>query len=447
MNMPVEKKQRKKPTIQVRDNGKFRVQFTRNGVAHDKSFSRLEDAEAYVDLHAGDSLTFRGFVEGVYKNSSGYLALSPKSRNNYDSKLAAACRIIGDVPLTAVDRPTIDRWLRVRSSETTRRGTQPRSTTRRIELVIIGVVLNCAVEYGYMTSNPASTVKKPAAEKRHVRVSPEERLNMLQLAKGHWVETVEILGKPVEIPLSPRAIEAGRYLYCLSECGGRASELGEGLIANLDLAAGTLWVPKTKTGDAQLRYFSPVGVRLLKEQLRSIENHPHNEKGYIFPSELGTPHSYQYSVKLARKLKVVDAQFHAHATKREFISSAREAGVSDADLQKVVGNLPSSLAQYDESTGATELEKARRDRFFQQRVAELRDAAGEAKAQAELAEALRSEQLVGREIMALDNHYAAKVAPPPKTPAEVLAEALASGQLTQADVLKAVLDTTAQPKA
>ena len=432
----------KPPIIQITPEGTFRTQFSRGGVRFSKTSKTKSEVQAYIDKYASPTLTLELFVENNYKKSPEWRALKGPSKDAYTSRLAKICELIGSVPISLIDKAVVDGYVTDRYNETTKRGGPPADDTVRQELVILGRVLNVAVGYGKIAFNPASRVKKPRQNRRHIRVSPDQRNGFLLLAAGNvsWPPGT-FRGRPRgERPTDDRDREAGRFLFVLSELGGRASELAKLPAKNLDFANECIHLDDTKANEPDRRYFSNVGARLLRQQLDYIENHRKNPKGLLFPTRNGTPHDYQYSVDIVRDLGLVDEEFHSHACRREFVSSARELGMSDADLAKLVGVDIATLARYDVSTGQTAEEIERRQKFQRARNQQLRDAMGDARAAEELGQAVEASIAHGTgasEIAALDAQFALSVAPAPST-ADVLRQAVARGELS-ADQLLALL--------
>lgn len=439
------------PIIQSTPDGTFRVQFSRDGVRFNHTSKTKAGAQAFIDKYAGHTLTFAVFVESSYKRSPEWRGLKGTSKDSYTSRLNKICSLLGNVPLALIDKEVVDGYVADRSAEITRLGEPPADDTIRQELVILGKVLNVAVGYGKIAVNPASKVKKPKQNRRHVRVSPDQRANLLQLAAGRCEWPARLFrGKEKEAePVNDRHREAGRFLFILSDVGGRASELAELPAENVDFVNECIHLDDTKKNEPDRRYFSNVSAKLLRQQLAYVADHPKNPKGYLFPTRNGTPHDYLGSVDIVRALKLVSAEFHSHACRREFVSSARELGMADADLAKLVGVDLATLARYDESTGQTTEEVARRHRMQQLRNLQLRDAVGDTRAEEELRQAVADSKAFGSsasEIAAQDDEYALKVAPT-QSADEVLQQAVQRGEISSDQILQLLLAAKAREAA
>lgn len=434
------------PIIQITPQGTFRVQFSRNGQKFDRTFKLRTEAQSFIDKFAADTLTLEAFVETSYKKSPEFRKLKPSSKTAYTSRLTKICSLIGHLPIVDLDKETVDRYLADRDAETTRLGRPPSRDTLRQELVVLGKVMRVAKGYGRAASNPVSEVEKPAQSRRVVRVSPEQRNNFLLLATGRIRYDHAYRGRLIEQDRpNERAEEAGRFLFVLSDLGGRADELASLPSHQVDFENSCVHLADTKKNEPQRRYFSVVGAKLLVQQLKSIENHPKNPDELLFPTRAGTPHDYQYSVEIVRNLGLVDSDFHSHACRREFVSNARELGYSDADIAKDLGVSIATLARYDVSTGQTAEERARRVAFNNKRTMQLRDAMSNQTAANKLAEAVALAEAHdgATEIAALDGQFALKVDQPPSVE-EAMRKAVARGELGADKILEILLEAKAR---
>lgn len=438
----------KPPIIQITPEGTFRVQFSRDGVRFNATRKTRADAQAFIDKYAGHTLTLEVFVETSYKRSTEWRALKPTSKTAYASRLTKICSLLGNVPLALIDKSVVDGYVSDRAEETTRLGSPPAADTIRQELVVLGKVLNVAVGYEKIAANPVSLVKKPKQNRRHVRVSPDQRNGFILLAAGRVKWPARLFrGKPrAEVHANDRHREAGRFLFILSDIGGRASELAKAPAHNVDFVSECIHLDDTKANEPDRRYFSNVGAKLLRQQLEYIENHPRNPEGYLFPTRSGTAHDYQHSVAIVRALGIVDADFHSHACRREFVSNARELGMSDADLAKLIGVDVATLARYDVSTGQTTEEIERRHKLQQLRTQQLRASMSDARAADELRQAVADSIAHGAgasEIASLDAQYALAVAQT-QSAAEVVQSAIRRGELTSAQLMDLALQARAR---
>lgn len=435
------------PIIQITPQGTFRVQFSRGGQKFDRTFKVKSEAQNYVDKFAADTLTFEAFVENTYKRSQAWRKLKKSSRDGYGSRLTKICSMIGHLPLASIDNAVIEGYLSDRAAETTRLGKPPSADTLRQELVIIGKVMNVAVYFKRVSVNPVSDVEKPKQAKRKLRVSHDQRNGMFLLSTGRITYQRVFRGRDLgEVDASARMQEAGRFLFILSDLGGRASELAGLREDDVDFANECIHLDDTKKNEPGTRYFGVVAARLIKQQMQFIADHPNNPDGLLFPARNGSPHDYQYSVDIVRKLGLVSPDFHSHACRREFVSNARELGYRDADLARDIGVSIATLARYDESTGKTAEERERRRKFNNLRTIQLRDSMGDQTAAKKLGEAVALAEAHGddaSEIAVLDDEYCVKVEPQLSTEEQVT-RAIQSGKISSDTLLQLALEAKAR---
>lgn len=436
------------PIIQITPQGTFRAQFSRGGQKFDKTFKLRKDAQEYIDKFAADTLTFGAFIETGYKRSPEWRKLKGPSKDAYNSRLTRIVAALGTTPIAAIDKQMLDGYVTDRLEQVTRLGRPTSSDTVRQEIVLIGRILNIAVGYGKIPANPASKVEKPKQNRRLIRVEPAQRNNLLLLALGRATRHRVFRGKDCGIQPAnwPRALEAGRFLFILSDIGGRASELATLPVQNLDFANECLHLDDTKGNVPDRRYFSTISAKLLKQQLLYIADHPKNPDGLLFPTRNGTAHDYQGSVDIARELQLVDQDFHSHACRREFVSNARELGYRDPDLAKLIGVDVATLARYDVSTGETAEETERRHQLHKLRNLQLRDAMGDAQASVELQHAIATSSAFGRgggEIVAMDEEYCVKVEPQ-QSAEDVLKRAVQRGEIGTDQILQLLVEAKAR---
>ncbi len=423
-----------RPIIHLTPRGTFRVQFRRNGVSHNKTFKLKSQAEAYLDRYGGEQLTFETFAEHTYKKTEEWLKLKPRSKLAYDSRLKEIYKHIGSTPLCDLTQERLSVFMGTRRTTITRLGKPVSSDTVRQEIVLIGRILGVAKTFKRVPDNQASPIKKPEQTKRKHRLTQAERANLMLLAMGRVTYTRTTRGRSCcHWPTEPRKVEAGRFLFILSDIGGRASELAELPIGNIDYAQECLYIDDPKSGEPQKRYFSQIAARFIQEQVDYADaNHQENGRNtndLLFPTNRGTPHDYQGSIEIVRTLGLVRPECSSHWCRRDWVSFARENSLPDADISHLVGMDIGTIERYDVSTGETEPERARRHRFVKLRSDALRAAMGDAKAKADLDTAVANSS----EVAALDAHYAAAVVPT-KSPALVMEEAVERGEIT-ADML------------
>lgn len=435
----------KPPQIQELSRGhkRFRVQFRRDGRKYDATFGTREEAQVYIDRYAGPAVSF-ATVANEYLASPTFRNTTENTKATYRSRLTPILEHFGDMPVAAIRVRHINEYLSKRAAFKTRLGRGVAGDTQNLERTVINNVLALAVRHEYILHNPCHDADRAKTNTRKVRVSADELNQLLRLAHGKVAYDAK--GQPIK--LSPRQVEAGRFLYVLAETGGRASELAGLKLEHLDLAANRIWLPQTKAGKAQYRYFSPVGAELVRQQIAALdgEGRKATASGLLFPSRNGTPHSYQYSVAIAKELGLVSAEFHAHATRREFISFAKESGADTFDVMRMTGlSSPALVERYAETAGETEEEAGRRQALQNARLERQAQAMRDDIAKRRLENVLTEQKLAGAEIAAVAAEAGMQFNASALDPALELRRALASGELSRDDVLRLLLEVPAAP--
>lgn len=436
----------KLPKIQEMSRGKkrFRVQFRRASRKFDATFYTRDEAQLYIDRYAGPDVTFATVVS-EYLASTAFRNTVANTQATYRSRLSPVLEHFGNMPVAAIRVRHINEYLSKRAACKTRLGGGVAGDTLNLERTVINNVMSLAVKHEYIAHNPCRDADRAKTNTRKIRVSPEEINQLLRLAHGRV--THDAKGQPIK--LSSRQVEAGRFLYVLSETGGRASELAELNLEHLDLTNNRIWLPQTKSGKAQFRYFSPVGAELVRQQIASLESAGRiaTDSRLLFPSRNGTAHSYQYSVAIAKSLGLVSTEFHAHATRREFISYAKEKGVDTFDVMRMVGlSSPALVERYAETAGETEEESARRQTLQNARLETQAQAMRDAIAKKRLESVLKEQETMGPEIAAVAAEAGMQFNYSGLDPAIELMRALASGELTQDDVLRILTEVSVAKK-
>ena len=183
--------------------------------------------------------------------------------------------------------------------------------------------------------------------------------------------------KPTERPrpVSERVKESARFLLILFELGGRAGELANLPIANINIARREYFLKRTKNGRAQMRPLTHFSSILIKQQLEYISRTPGIEGGRLFTGHGDEPYSYPRAVNRVRRYGMVNPDYHSHANRRELVTAAIEAGMEYRDIQRMTGHdCTESIARYDASASLPPAARERVNRFQDARGEELRAA-------------------------------------------------------------------------
>ena len=118
-------------------------------------------------------------------------------------------------------------------------------------------------------------------------------------------------------PVSERVKESARFLLILFELGGRAGELANLPIANINIARREYFLKRTKNGRAQMRPLTNFSSILIKQQLEYVSRTPGIVGGRLFTGHGDKPYSYPNAVHRVRRYGMVDPDYHSHANRRE----------------------------------------------------------------------------------------------------------------------------------
>ncbi|MEC4856701.1 site-specific integrase [Mycobacteroides chelonae] len=102
---------------------------------------------------------------------------------------------LGAIPLSALERDDVARWVQAMKATTTRRGTPPSAKTIRNKLMFLSGALNDAVATGRLASNPASGIGLPRDDDPHEPrfLSRPEFDTLHDAVTGHWQSLVRFL--------------------------------------------------------------------------------------------------------------------------------------------------------------------------------------------------------------------------------------------------------------
>lgn len=310
--------------IQQLPTGKFRVQDRRAGYAkYDKSFDTREAAEAawaarlrLKEKATAADTTVREAWE-LYLESSDFDELAKNSQDAYKQKIQPALKELGDYSLAVLE----DNTELVRRHFDKRRKTGGANETIRLEIASLSAVVKFAVARELIAQNFVAKVKRPKPTQRNRRVQPVEKA-------GLHMETLK----------GEATAQHARFNLLLGCLGCRPGELGAARKEDIDFAKNDLLIGPGKNGEARRVHLTDDAKTLLRSQLQ----HSLPDSPYIFNSRRkdGTPAPYRYNngLRTLRRNNVVEATYHPHAMRREFISNAIENNVELPMLMKHTGH-------------------------------------------------------------------------------------------------------------
>ncbi|CAM5774419.1 integrase [Labrys miyagiensis] len=199
---------------------------------------------------------------------------------------------------------------------------------------LLGGILSYAVSEGIISINPARGVKRPADERRQVRLSADE---------------YRALGKAIaksEAAKEPWQITAAMRLLALTGC--RRGEI-EGLRwQDVDLLGHCLRLSDSKTG-ASVRPLGSAAVTVLEKLPVEVR------KGFVFPQARktegekrafgGLPKAWARVVALAKDKDGVNpiGELTPHGLRHAFASTAHDLGYSELTIAALLGHAAASV--------------------------------------------------------------------------------------------------------
>jgi integrase len=271
---------------------------------------------------------------------------------------------------------------RTRGEDVTERGLSNGSINKTI--AILGAVLDAAVEYGHVASNPAR------GKRRRLKAAKPRRT---------WLELDEVRA------LLAAAGEHRALLATMTLAGLRVGEVVALTWGDVDLARGVLRVAESKT-DAGVRT-----VDLSPDLLDELKAHKAKAKSIepdalVFPTRIGTPRNrsnvrkHVLGATIARanralekaKRPLIQEGVTNHTLRRTFASLLYEAGASPAYVMSQMGHTSSALAL---EVYARKMERQRDTGARMDALIKAADWAQTGTNDAEAAESLPAEKTVG----------------------------------------------------
>lgn len=333
------------------NNGRYRVQVRGGGFpVFDQVFTRRADALAAEQAERArrtkptlyDADMTLAAAAARYFESALFVEKKPHTQAGETSKIKPVLAALGNFALRHLaDGQRIadyrDSRLKVVSDKTKRK---IGFNTVRLELAALAAVFDWVIERHILPRKPTIGIRRPHGKPRERRLNDTEafRLNMF-------------LSSNVSMPEN---LEPARFVVIQRELGCRPGELATLRRVDWDPRGATVTFRDTKSHRAsRTALVSAVANRLLGEQLVFAKTAA-PESPYVFTTwkRDRAPRAYHYktAIQFLRDLGMVDPDFHAHAARREHISSSLEHGVPHNDIMKQVGQRSiAALLMYDQA--------------------------------------------------------------------------------------------------
>jgi integrase len=181
-------------------------------------------------------------------------------------------------------------------------------------LGLLGGMLTYAKEMGYIESNPARGIRKPADNRRSFRLAPEG-----YRALGQALEAAERRGEHWQATAAIRVI-------ALTGC--RRSEILHLKCSEIDLANSCLRLADTKTGSS---------IRPLPKAAVAILTRIKQQGQYVFPGVTRGEKSYASVFPKAWRRTVGEA-YTPHGLRHAYASAAHELGFGELLIKSLLGH-------------------------------------------------------------------------------------------------------------
>lgn len=186
------------PVYQRKDtqSKRFYYKFDVDGVTYKRNVPtartrrQAEEAErqARDDVHAGrygrkKDMLFTDFVEEHYKPWS---AQHHKNKVGDKTNCDLLCKYFPGITLARLSRFSVENFKLTLAKTKTVYGNLYKPNTVNLALAYLSIIMNLAMEYGFIRENPVSKVKRlPVEEKRPRHLSAEEEEALLLVADQH----------------------------------------------------------------------------------------------------------------------------------------------------------------------------------------------------------------------------------------------------------------------
>ena len=322
--------------------GRWRLQIRRKTLKVDELHDSEEAARAaeaeYLGAHreVGSAFTLRQLWTR-YEASEMFESKAENTQLTERLKIRPVLDYLGDctaVELEADPGPIYDYIESRRRVVSERTKKKLSNTTRRLEMAALSSLIAYAKQRRIVRENFMTGISRPATGKRKKRVSPLEQGKLSAYARNG----------------DPFVAQAARFLLLIRHLGCRPGELVSLRVSDVDLDKRELLFRYTKNRlDRRVHVTSDAAV-LLHLQLPDV---PDKCPRVFFTWSPGkrewVPYNYASGVKKLRELGVITEDMHAHAGRREFVSSAVEHGTPILTIKKQTGHKSTqALEIYDE---------------------------------------------------------------------------------------------------
>ncbi|QDX22494.1 tyrosine-type recombinase/integrase [Pandoraea pnomenusa] len=323
-------------------SGRWRLQIRRKHLKVDQVYDTEEAAQAaeaeLLERHSGNGkgLTLKQLWER-YILSQQFDDKAEKTQKTERGRIQPVLHKLGDFAIDELEANTgliydyIDARRQVISKRTKKRMS---NTSVRLEIAALSSVVAYAVKRNLIRQNFVASISRPTTKNRKRRVAPREQGKLAIFARNG----------------DSRIAKAARFLLLIRHLGCRPGELNKLLLRNISMERREVLFPDTKNKEDRCVHVTSDAATLLYLQLEDV---PDKSK-YLFSTwshgkQDWVPYNYAHGVNILRELKVIEADYIAHAGRREFISRAIESSMPLTTIKKQTGHKTTqALEIYDQ---------------------------------------------------------------------------------------------------
>lgn len=282
----------------------YRVQFRLDGKMTSRSFSHRKGADQFashidavgpkVALETYEARQgaregvppLRDWIETYLDPQSGILTgISPGTRAGYRAIAdRSIVPVLGDLPVDAITKRDIGRWVEWQESQPSRRRMKPGATPAPIAAktvknyhALLSAILSAAIEAGHRTDNPAYKMRLSRGQKREgVFLSPNDLATILYFTPAHYASLVQFLaasgtrwGEATALTWSDVTLTPDAAMIRVNKAWKKGPD-----------GKRVLGVPKSAAGERTVELYGPL-LSILGEQRPGDE--------YLFPGVGGGP--------------------------------------------------------------------------------------------------------------------------------------------------------------
>lgn len=323
-------------------SGRWRLQIRRKTLKVDELHDSEEQARAaeaaYLGAHreSGQGFTLRQ-LWARYVDSEMFESKAEHTQRTERLRIQPVLAALGDctaVELEADPGPIYDYIESRRKVISERTGKKLSGTSRRLELAALSSIIAYAKQRRIVRENFVSSVSRPATAKRKKRVTPIEQGKLAAFARNS----------------DPFVARAARFMLLIRHLGCRPGELVSLRVDDVCLDRSELLFRDTKNGKDRRAHVTSDAAQLLHLQLLDVPDHCNWLFSTWSPQQKAwVPYNYASGVSRLREMGVISQDTHAHAGRREFVSSAVEHGTPLLTIKKQTGHKSTqALEIYDE---------------------------------------------------------------------------------------------------